>query len=311
MTEIGRSADALAAAIAAVHATGETPVRFAAGSVPVYGLGERAVLKLFPAAEREHFDTERRALGFLHGKLPIATPDLLAHGEDGPWLWLLMSRIRGAPLADVWTQLDVAARERVMRQAGEALAALHALPLHGLPLDGLNAAATPWAEFIADRHAHCVQRQRDAGLAEPWLERIAHWLDAHPPPFEGRVALLHTEVMREHLFAVQHDGSWQLSGLIDFEPSMLGPPAYEFASVGVFLSAGDPGLLAAVLQGYGLRPDRTWREQVFTCLLLHRYSRLRWYLDRLGVPDDTPLESLVDQWFGTTAQFSSPPGSPA
>lgn len=289
-----RSADALAASIATAHAGGATPVRFDAGSVPVYALGAATVLKLFPAAEREQFETEAATLGFLHGKLPIATPELLAHGAGGSWRWLLMSRIRGAPLADVWPHLDPAARTDVMQQAGEALAALHALPLPGLRVTG-----QPWARFIAERHLHCVVRQREAGLRDPWLARIAHWLDAHPPPREGGVVLLHTEVMREHLFVEPRGERWRVSGLVDFEPSMVGLPEYEFASVGVFLCAGDPRLLASVLKGYGLQPDRAWRERVFTCLLLHRYSRLRWYLDLLAVPDSTPLASLVEQWFGT------------
>ena len=52
--------------------------------------------------------------------------------------------------------------------------------------------------------------------------------------------LLHTEVMRQHLLAVEGPGGvLRLSGLIDFEPAMRGEREYEFVGVGVFVAEGD------------------------------------------------------------------------
>ena len=46
--------------------------------------------------------------------------------------------------------------------------------------------------------------------------------------------------MRSHLLTAEGpEGTWRLSGLIDFEPAMLGEREYEFADVGE--SAAEPG----------------------------------------------------------------------
>ena len=84
---------------------------------------------------------------------------------------------------------------------------------------------------------------------------------------------------------------------------MLGHPDYELASVGVFLSCGEPALLRAVCEGYGrpggaLPPDACRRAMAFA--LLHRYSNLRWYLERVPPPAGVhTLEELADFWWVT------------
>ena len=53
-------------------------------------------------------------------------------------------------------------------------------------------------------------------------------------PSRPRVRL-HPGVMRYHLLTAEGpEGTWRLSGLIDFEPTMHGAREYEFADVGVF-----------------------------------------------------------------------------
>ncbi|WP_368396660.1 phosphotransferase [Streptomyces sclerotialus] len=67
------------------------------------------------------------------------------------------------------------------------------------------------------------QADRDRRVAE-----IGEVLAVLPLPRCGssppRRSLLHTEVMREH-FLVDPDG-WRLTGLLDFEPAMIGDRAY-------------------------------------------------------------------------------------
>ena len=47
--------------------------------------------------------TEARVLEYLHGRLPVATPELLAHGEyENGWHYLLMSQLPGTELAAAW-----------------------------------------------------------------------------------------------------------------------------------------------------------------------------------------------------------------
>lgn len=278
----------------------DAPLRYDSGSLPVYSLSDAHVLKLYPPQEREHAEVEARVLAGIEGRLPIATPRVLAVGAQDGWPYLLMSRLAGRRLVEAWPRLDSRERDRVADQIGAALAALHALPI--APFESL---APDWEVFREAQQRSAVERQRERGLAPHWLAQIEPFLDAWMPPAPARRALLHTEVMREHLMIeADASGRLSLSGLFDFEPAMVGNPDYEFASVGLFVSCGDARLLRRTLLAYG-RSDAQL-DDALSCrfmahALLHRYSHLRWYLERLPVPGATTLEELARAWWSAAA----------
>jgi hygromycin-B 7''-O-kinase len=289
---------ALAAGVAALLArhglAGEPRRRYDSGSLPVYAVGTRHVLKLFPPTEQAHATVEARVLTAVHGALPIPTPQLLAADTHDGWPYLLMSQLRGERLVDAWPSLTLAERDRVADTLGETIAALHAIdtaPLADLP--------PPWDDFIAAQRLSAGERQSQRRLDAHWLERIPDFLDRWMPPRATRHVLLHTEIMREHLMV---DGAPQcsLAGLFDFEPAMLGAAEYEFASVGLFVACGDARTLRRVLLAYGYAPhalDEALQCRFMAYALLHRYSNLRWYLERLPAGDATTLEQLAARWW--------------
>jgi len=148
------------------------------------------------------------------------------------------------------------------------------------------------------QRASCRERQLARGLGAPWVDEVGDFLARWTPSDDGARVLLHTEVMREHLLVERRQGAWHISGLIDFEPAMLGAPEYELAAVGIFLTCAEPGLLRVLLDAYGAEIDDELPLRIMAYALLHRYSNLRWYLERLPVPDDVRnLESLARRWF--------------
>lgn len=282
-------------ALLAQHGLASVPRhRYNSGSLPVYALGDAHVLKLFPADEREHAEVEARVLAAVQDRLPIPTPRPHASGMHGGWHYLLMSQLQGPRLVDAWPALDAASRDRVASTLGEAIAALHAIdttPLAGLPPD--------WDAFIAEQRTSAAARQSKRGLDPYWAERVPDFLARWMAPSPPRRVLLHTEIMREHLTV---DGG-ALAGLFDFEPAMLGAPEYEFASVGLFVACGDGRALRRVLLAYGCALhalDESLQCRFMAYALLHRYSNLRWYLERLPAGDAATLEQLAARWWPLT-----------
>ena len=266
--------------------------RFAGGSVPVFAVGDGYVVKLFPQNERSHFDTEWAALTRVDGGLPIPTPRPIAAGERGQWLYVVMTRLSGRSLAEAWPSIGANDRRRLMREVGAALATLHAIAT-----DALEPLAIDWPRFVDAQRASCRDRQLARGLGAPWVDAVGDFLARWTPRDDGARVLLHTEVMRQHLL-VESRGAWHISGLIDFEPAMLGAPEYELSAVGVFLTCAEPGMLRAFLDAYGAEADDELPLRIMAYSLLHRYSNLRWYLERLPVPDDAgDLEGLARRWF--------------
>lgn len=83
---------------------------------------------------------------------------------------------------------------------------------------------------------------------------------------------------------------------------MRGAPEYELASVGVFVSCGDPRLLRALLCAYGYREgdlDEAFARRMLGYAIVHRYSNLRWYLERLPPLMAPTLAALARCGWGT------------
>ena len=272
--------------------TGAGLRRYPGSSRPVYAVGDRRVLKLYPTVSAADSVTEARVLDYLSGRLPVATPELLAHGEyENGWHYVLISQLPGTELAAAWPAIPPPHRDRVAGAAGEMLAALH-----GLDAGHLHAILGPadWAGFLAGQRATAAERQRAVNLPDLWLSQIEGFLESVPLASGRQRVLLHTEVIREHL--VVDPGTWTLSGLLDFETAMTGDRAYEFAAAGLFLSRGDPRLLGRVLAGYGRSFDP---RELLAYTLLHVHSNLPECLRELPAPPEPTLASLALTWFGT------------
>src|SRR5690348_6231995 len=106
-----------ASAIAAANGVTAEP-RPLGGSNLVAALGDTDVLKLFPPFLRHQWEAERRALALIHGRIGVATPALRCEGESGAWTYLIMSRVAGASLEDVWPALGEVDRCDLLAQIG-------------------------------------------------------------------------------------------------------------------------------------------------------------------------------------------------
>ncbi|MGW2226511.1 phosphotransferase family protein [Streptomyces formicae] len=279
---------------------GASLTRYPEGSQPVYAVGDEHVLKLFPAAAAQDGITEARVLSHVEGRLPVPTPRVHAAGayENG-WRYVLMSRLTGEDLATAWPRAPRAARERVVTEAAETLAALHALDPEPLA-DVLGPG--DWGAFLERQRSRAVERQRERGLSPEWLDQLPDFLASVtlPGATDGTAAqhaLLHTEFMRQHLTVEPADG-WRLTGLLDFEPAMIGDRAYDFVGVGLFVTRAEPGLLARFMKAYGRTYDP---RQLLAYTLLHVYSNLPWYLRELPAPPAPRLDALAETWFGQGA----------
>lgn len=304
LSAVVRDDDALRPGVDAICAAnglqGQPVTRFAAGSLPVYAIGTERVLKIYPPPWSHEQRREALVLSVLEGRLPIPTPTLVATGELEGWTWCLMVQLHGASLAARWATL--ADRLAVAAAVGRGLAALHAVDdprLAALDREGIEGEDA--AEFLDIQRRTAVERQRARGLDPAWLDQIPGFLERNPVP-SGPPVLLHTELMRDHLLV--DTVSDRLTGLFDFEPSMLGPAEYDLSSVGLFVSGGDPAVFRALLLAYGLRPDDlgpALERRILAYALLHRYSNLPWYLRRVPPPAGTAtLEDLARAWFGTS-----------
>jgi hygromycin-B 7''-O-kinase len=236
--------------------------------------------KVFSPNSRANRDNEVIFLEALHKKLPVDTPQLVNTGEVSGWPYIIMEQLPGITLEEAWPELDKKNKLSLCQKIGEATFALHHLPIP-LTIENNN---TKFLDWYKGQRAIAATRQASNGLDNQWVDSIEPFLQSVDMNLDETTnfVLLHTELMRDHFLVIENEDGWQLSGLIDFEPSMAGPAEYDFASVGLFISQGEPEILRAFMEGYGLEnPDFNWKNRMAAWALQHRYAHFPWYLSRL------------------------------
>jgi hygromycin-B 7''-O-kinase len=216
-----------------------------------------AVIKLGPPIWSGEMAREAAALNAVAGRLPVATPTLLAYGALDRWDYLVQTPLPGANLHALWAELPPAARAALADQHGTLMAALHAFSLSDIPAH----LAFDWQAMLNRQRAECAREMQRAGVADALVQQIEAYLAATPWDNEPPV-LLHGDLTHLNMLVVEQAGSWRITGLIDWGDVKLGSRMHEFISPGVHMYQGDAALLAAWYRGYGwAHHDRAARDR--------------------------------------------------
>jgi hygromycin-B 7''-O-kinase len=285
--------------VAARHGVPAEPlVRQRLGTNVVFAAGAAHVLKLFPPLWPGECAIERAALAHVAGRLSVATPEVVAEGELEGWPYLVLTRVPGVALADVWEGLGAAARERVARRAGELVAEHHALPL---PAPGVP--APDWPGFVRAQALRARERLRASRRAAAWAEELDGFL---APLLAGLAAepavFVNADITEEHLY-VAEDGSGRVVALVDLADAMVGAREYDLVSFAVFLAGRGRGLLGRFLDGAGVPPAARGPElgrRLIAWALLHRYVDPGELAEAAG--RDVPLAELGPLLFGASGR---------
>lgn len=290
--------DALARVIIHKHQLPEASLTlFSDGTNIVFSYGENKVIKIFPPFHQSQFESERLVLKHLNGKLSIKTPILEHEGELFDWPYLIMSKLEGRNLETLWETMPHNNKVIILRELGELIREVHALPT-----DGLEAIDCHWPQFLEKQIANCVEQHQTKGLSANLLQQLPAYLNSikEALPKIKKPVILTGEYTPMNFLVTQEDGIWHISGLIDFGDAMLGLPEYDLLGPGAFLIQGDKQLLREFLTSYGYLPNEMTdmlSHQLMALMLLHQYSNLNiqvripnWKDKVNGLKD---LESLV------------------
>jgi hygromycin-B 7''-O-kinase len=278
-----------AAIICARHRIPHSSLRRSSqGENIIFFVDESFVIKIF-APFREGFEREKAALEFAHGKSCIETPAITQTGEVEGWSYLVMTRLPGVLMKEVWSSLDTRDRIEIVSRLGIALNELHA---HTAPLfeTALN---RDWHGFIERQARGSVERQRACGANPEWLESLPAYIEARRGllPSEYKPVLLHGDVHPGNVLLARAGERWQVTGLFDFGDSLCGFHEYEFVAPGVLMFQGNGELQRAFLRAYGYTEaqlDLRLRARLMLLTVLYECSDLRKYALRLA-PDAVHL----------------------
>jgi hygromycin-B 7''-O-kinase len=247
---------------------------FAEGTHLVWGTGS-AVIKVFVPLWPRDAEVEVAMLERLAGTgLPV--PQLQARGEIGAYPYVVMSRLAGRRIGDVWPDLLPDERVSLATGMGEAMAALHALAPPALP-----GGATSQDALLAERLPRVLDDQRSRGADEALLARIGAFVDALGELPPAQPVLMHADLTDDHFLI--RDG--RITGVIDFADAFVGPWVYDLAAPAASTTRGDPAAQQAMLRGLGRASDRSVVRSVRAWVVLHRYVHLAAMIEQSACPD--------------------------
>jgi hygromycin-B 7''-O-kinase len=249
-------------------------VRGPDGTHIVYYADQSHVIKLFVPLFREDFDAERVVLRRVVGKLGVVTPTLEFEGKIAGWPYIVMSRLAGRTLGEVWEAVEPGNRLEIVGQIGELIARTWRFPT-----DGLAALTVDWPAFVARQAAGAVERHAGDRVGQELLDRIPAYLASVRPLLVNgfEPVLLFSDITDEHVLVSEVDGAWVVSGYVDFGDAMLGQRDYELVAPALDIALGDRDLLVALLRGSGYSDSdftEAFRHRMMAYTLIHRYLRL-------------------------------------
>jgi hygromycin-B 7''-O-kinase len=260
--------------VCAAHALPfDSAVPFADGSNLVASVGRSRVVKLFPPFHRNQWESERRVLARLAGRVRVPIPELIAAGErDDHFTYVILSELPGTTLEKVWPGCTPRQKASLLERIGAMMAEVHSVPVGELA--DLDPA---WSTFLGRQVAGCRARHARLGMP-PWLvegvERyVGESLALLPTNIEP--VILTGEYTPFNLLVEERADGWEFTGMIDFGDAMIGHHEYDLLGPAVFLGEGSADLVRCLLRGYGLshpEHDRSLRGRLMALQILHRYS---------------------------------------
>lgn len=261
------------------------------GSRILFETDDGKIVKIFSPEEKEFCINEAKYLNLLQGRLRVKTPGLIAEGIHHGYPFIVMEKLAGASLKSIWSSLSAWEKKCILSQTADLLK-----ELHSLPLSLVQSTKSEWITFIKSRTDNLKKSHIEFGLSKIWTDKISDYIrKTEPVEFSSKTVFCHTEIMKEHLFVEKGRKGYEVTGIIDFEPSMAAIPEYDFCSVGLFISGGEEDLFQHFLNSYGYSGNPS---SVMRMLLLHRYSNMKWFMST--IPESVTINSVEDlcnYWF--------------
>lgn len=275
-------------------------VNRASGSKPDANSADAApfVVKIYAPFCLEDFRLECE-LHPLLAKVPeLNAPRLLGAGEldaGSTWRYLLLSFLPGRPIREVRKDIPSDQLQDLAHELGRRLHALHSVPITGLR--ELDAARSGWEDYVATQIPRTVKElRRESTLPAGILADIPDFVRSTAAADRSApLVLVNGDVTEDHLLLERGDGTWTISGLIDFADSRVAPRAYEWIALWFGAFDRDPRALQAFMTGYDpqIELDAGFYRRAMAYTFLHEFGALiiDMVLEKLARP---PVETIAE-----------------
>lgn len=209
--------------------------RVTAGWVSRAWVGDDYVVRLNTDDRfRDAYRHEARVVALLAGsEVPHARHIAHGDGPDGPWY--ISERLPGGTLHEAWLTADAPTRRALVESLGDALRALHQVPVPVSLLPPWLAGALsggPWPAYhppVVNATLQQVEAARQLPGHDPsLLAEVSEWIRSRLPLFAGdEPVLVHGDVHGSNVIVK----AGRVTGLIDFAEAVAQPADAELDTI--------------------------------------------------------------------------------
>ncbi len=254
---------------ARIEITAETVMTYENGVNFCALVNSDTVIKIFQPELPHQWESDTRVLRHLQGRLSLPIPRFIDAGKlSNGQSYLVMSKVEGQLLIDVWSELSRPEKIQILSEIGRVMK-----EVHRIPIGELTTLPPEWNSFLQIQRARCLTRHQKQRMPEWFTTSLEAWLDSIPDKLSREHVILTGEYTPFNMLVSKTSHGYQLSGMIDFGDAMIGPREYDLLGPSLFLTAGDSELLQSLLEGYGWGDLDT--DQLLKLQVLHRYSNFK------------------------------------
>lgn len=224
-------------------------LRINAGGNALFSLNDKYIVKIVPPNWIYQGEKEIASTTFLNNKINIPIPNIFASGELNHWLYIVMEKMPGIPLSDIWPQLTMDEKLPLIIEIGAIAKELQLKPNSEIP-----ALSVDWQDYIEELINKCCARHKRNSLPTNLLDKVPSFINEYRHLFQCSPAFFaHLDLHPWNLLVEKNNNVWQVSGLIDFGDAMfIQDPLFDFITPAIFLAQGDKTLFQALLTSYNI-----------------------------------------------------------
>jgi len=126
----------------------------------------------------------------------------------------------GRPIGEVRDEIDAGNRVEIAAHLGRILRELHAASLD--QVRALDTSQEEWLRFLHARRASIAgELGQESALPPGVIDECVVLLEARRSDMQGRLAPLNGDVTADHVSVERREGTWRISGLIDFADAVV------------------------------------------------------------------------------------------
>jgi len=258
--------------------------------------GTSLVIKVY--SDTFHWKMQKEL--FVYGQLQAddvsaPVPTILASDDTRkvlPQNVLIMTKLEGVHLLSILDHIDADALVDLNRQIGSILRALHEVAFDSFGYVGTDGIVEPHPtnfDYMTLQFEKKAREFVELGGDRSLVDGITRYVAEREELFRAcsRAAFCHNDCHYGNVLVLPEDGTYRVSGLLDFENVLAGDPLLDLAKTYCYAPRPTKAELAALVEGSGIA-DSGWREAIDLYVLYHLLELWDWFASQ------GPQDSLAD-----------------